>query len=79
MNSKNIFVALDTNLDSALEIAFKTKNYAYGFKIGMTLLFQKRSNKNKKVILNYIYNNKFKKKKISKNNKKLKNNSKIDY
>ena len=40
MKNKNIFVALDTNLDSALEIAFKTKNYAYGFKIGMTLFNQ---------------------------------------
>ena len=38
--NKNILVALDINLDRALEIVSKTKNYAYGFKIGMTLFNQ---------------------------------------
>ena len=38
--SKNIFVALDTNLEKAIEIVNKTKDYAYGFKIGMTLFNQ---------------------------------------
>ncbi len=38
--NKNIFVALDTNLEKAIEIVNKTKDYAYGFKIGMTLFNQ---------------------------------------
>ena len=38
--SKNIFVALDTNLEKAIEIVNKIKDYAYGFKIGMTLFNQ---------------------------------------
>ena len=38
--NKNIFVALDTNLKQAIEIVNKTKDYAYGFKIGMTLFNQ---------------------------------------
>ena len=38
--SKNIFVALESYLEKAIEIVNKIKDYAYGFKIGMTLFNQ---------------------------------------